>query len=104
MNISVSQARLNTINEWTDVLTDLGQSPRLDAVVNAFGDAFANDATDLRCHQVCAVIRREMVDEWVVPLRHPALRPQLDFLDRVLDRIINRRSAIVARRLAKHLH
>jgi hypothetical protein len=86
------------------------QEARVTFNVNAFGDAFSQDHTDLRCHQVCAVIRREMADE-SVPLGHPQLRAQLDWIDRILDRILARRKSTITHiasnlqhSMAGHLH
>ena len=94
MNLTTSQAaRLDLVNDWSAVLSTMEQSGRLDEIVNAFGDALAQDRTDQRMHEVCATIRNEMVDDWCSPVWHPALRMQLDFLDRVLDRIIDRRKS-----------
>jgi hypothetical protein len=67
------------------------QNARFDAIINCFGDALAQDRTDQRMHEWLAIIRNEMVDDWCVPLGHPWLRPQLDWLDRVLDKIEARR-------------
>jgi hypothetical protein len=71
------------------------QTERFDAIINCFGDAFAQDHTDQRMNEWLAIIRNEMVDDWCVPVWHPALRSQLDWLDRVLDRIIDRRKQTV---------
>ena len=87
------------------------QEARFTAIVNCFGDAFAQDRSDDRMHEWLAIIRNEMVDDWVVPLAHPDLIDQLNFIDRLLDAIIDRRNAttqIIAANLqhllAKHLH
>jgi hypothetical protein len=87
------------------------QNARFDAIINCFGDAFAQDHTDNRMHEWLAIIRNEMVDDWCVPVWHTALRSQLDWLDLVLDKIEARRkstSAHIAARLrqslAGHLH
>jgi hypothetical protein len=78
------------------------QTERFDAIINCFGDTLAQDRTDQRTHEWLAIIRNEMVDDWCVPVWHPALRSQLDWLDRILDRIEARRRStmhIVATRL-----
>lgn len=72
------------------------QNARLTDIVNFFGDALAQDRTDARTHEWLAIIRNEMVDEWAAPVWHPALRGQLDWLDRILDRIIDRRKSTIA--------
>jgi hypothetical protein len=71
------------------------QNARFDAIINCFGDALAQDRTDQRLHEWLAIIRNEMVDEWCVPVWHPALRSQLDWLDRVLDKIEARRKSTI---------
>ena len=87
------------------------QNARFTDIVNFFGDAFAQDHNDHRMHEWLAIIRNEMVDEWCVPLAHPDLIDQLNFIDRLLDAIIDRRKStiqIVATNLqhllAKHLN
>jgi hypothetical protein len=62
--------------------------------INAFGDWFAQDHSDRHMHEVCAIIRKEMAAE-TVPLGHPELRNQLDWIDRTLDRIEARRKSTV---------
>jgi hypothetical protein len=69
------------------------QDARFTAIINCFGDAFAQDRTDQRMHEWLAIIRNEMVDEWCVPVWHKELIPQLDWLDRVLDKIEARRKS-----------
>jgi hypothetical protein len=69
------------------------QEARLTGFVNFFGDAFAQDRNTDRMHEWLAIIRNTMVDEWCVPLGHPWLIPQLDWIDRVLDRIEARRKS-----------
>jgi hypothetical protein len=86
------------------------QEARVTSTVNAFGDWFAQDRSDLHCHQVCAIIRKEMAEE-TVPLGHPDLRDELDWIDSILDKIDARRKSTVGhvamnmrRSLASHLH
>jgi hypothetical protein len=70
------------------------QEARVTFNVNAFGDALAQDHNDHRMHEWFVVIRREMVEE-TVPLGHPELRNQLDWIDRILDSIEARRKSTV---------
>jgi hypothetical protein len=87
------------------------QNARFTSIINVFGDTFAQDHNDRRMHEWLAIIRNEMVEDWCVPLAHPDLIDQLNFIDRLLDRIIDRRKStiqIVAsnmrRSLASQLH
>jgi hypothetical protein len=72
------------------------QAAQVTSIVNDFGDAFAQDHTDDRMHEWLAIIRNEMVDDWCVPVWHPWLIPQLDWIDSILDRIEARRKSTVA--------
>jgi hypothetical protein len=69
------------------------QSARFTDIINCFGDALAQDRTDDRLHQWLAIIRNEMVDDWCVPVGHPWLVPQLNWIDSILDRIEARRKS-----------
>jgi hypothetical protein len=84
---TVDEGRISSMNLTTE------QNARFTSIINCFGDAFAQDHTDQRMHEWLAIIRNEMVDDWCVPVWHPALRSQLDWLDRVLDKIEARRKS-----------
>jgi hypothetical protein len=68
------------------------QVAKVASFVNDFGDFFAQDRNDDAMHRCFAVIRHELVEE-TVPLGHPELRNQLDWIDRILDRIEARRKS-----------
>jgi hypothetical protein len=70
------------------------QVARTNSCVNAFGDFFAQDRNTDRMHSVLAIIRHELVEE-TVPLGHPELRNQLDWIDRILDSIEARRKSTI---------
>ena len=70
------------------------QAAKVTAFVNDFGDFFAQDPNDAAMHECFVVTRRELVEE-TVPLGHPELRNQLDWIDRSLDRIEARRKATI---------
>ena len=85
------------------------QEVKLDAFVNALGDHFAKDNSDLKMHQAFIIIRKELTDcapklkelrthgDWVL------FRDFLDFCDRVLDKIESRRRSTIDI-MAKQLH
>jgi hypothetical protein len=62
------------------------QAAKVDALIADFGDFSAQDRNTDRMHECFVVIRKELVEE-SVPLGHPALRENLDWIDRILDRI-----------------
>jgi hypothetical protein len=70
------------------------QQAKVNAFVADFGDFFAQDRNTDAMHHCFAVIRRELVEE-TVPFGHPELRNQLDWIDRILDRIEARRKSTV---------
>ena len=70
------------------------QVARVTSIVNDFGDYFAQDHNANAMHECFAVIRHELVEE-TVPFGHPELRDQLDWIDRILDRIEARRKSTV---------
>lgn len=71
------------------------QAAKVTAFVNDFGDFFAQDHNTDAMHRCFVVIHRELVEE-TVPFGHPELREQLDWIDRVLDKIEARRKSTVA--------
>jgi hypothetical protein len=70
------------------------QAAKVDAFIADFGDFFAQDRNTDRMHECFVVIRKEFVEE-SVPLGHPALRENLDWIDRILDRIEARRKSTI---------
>ena len=71
------------------------QAAHLTGIIYDFGDAFAQDHTDDRMHELLAIIRNEMVDDWCVLVWHEELVPQLNWIDSILDRIEARRKSTI---------
>jgi hypothetical protein len=70
------------------------QVARVTSVVNDLGDYFSQDRNTDAMHRCLAVIRQELVEE-TDPITHPEIIEQLNWIDRVLDRIEARRMATV---------